>query len=160
MNPILDCSILILIAIFIIPIAIYDLETLMIQNKLLILLMMLLIILTTIEMDVTHGHFDYSMISYKILIFILLHLFYFLTQSIGYGDIKLFSILLIFLPIPFFIALFFVTYLIGGLACIIFLSYKTELKKIPLVPIIASAYFVVIILYEPIKKLYFGGFVT
>lgn len=156
--PVLDITLLSTIALILIPLAIYDTEHLMIPNDILFLLLLLLMIIR-INYLFNERTFDSSTIFYKFLIVLLLHLFFFLTKSIGYGDIKLFTILLIFLPLSFFIALFFMTYVIGGMASIIFLSYKTALKRMPLVPFIASAFFVVLILYEEIKKLYFGGFV-
>ncbi|WP_414042819.1 prepilin peptidase [Macrococcus animalis] len=157
-NQVLDITVLSAIAVILIPLAIYDTQYLMIPNFMLILLLQILSTIYFID-SFNNIAFDFTIIFNKIMIFILLHLFFFLTKSIGYGDIKLLSILLLFLPIPFFIALFFVTYLIGGIACIIFLSYKTALKRMPLVPFITSAYFVVIVLYDEINKIYFGGFI-
>ncbi|MGK0575925.1 prepilin peptidase [Macrococcus capreoli] len=162
-NPALDNTLLYTITIILIPLAIYDTERMKIPNFMLLILMLILLIINIHdyynEMIFFNLTINMMTILYKLLMIILLHFFFFLTNSIGYGDIKLFSILLIFLPIPFFIALFFITYLIGGLACIVFLSYKSNLKRIPLVPFITAAFFVVILLYDAIKKLYFGGFV-
>ncbi|WP_414055111.1 prepilin peptidase [Macrococcus equi] len=157
-NQVLDIALLCTIAIIIIPLAIYDTEHMLIPNLMLFILFTVLFINTLFLSFNQSQHINFTIIFYKVLIVLLLHLFFFLTHSIGYGDIKLFSILLIFLPIPFFISLFFVTYLIGGSACIVFLSYKTNIKRMPLVPFITAAFFVVLILYDAIKKLYFGGF--
>lgn len=145
-----------LIGIFLIPIAIYDIDYFEIPNFMLLMLFICLFIV-----NILHQHFEVNVtvILYKLLFIILLHLFFFLTKSIGYGDIKLFTIILLFVPLPFFIALFFITYLIGGVASMIFLSYKRDLKQLPLVPFISASYIVVLLLYEPIKKLYFGGFI-
>lgn len=159
MNQQFDIGLLSSITIMLIPLSIYDTEHLKIPNFMLLILFFMLMINFTEDMLIYQIYFSYDVFLYKLLIFILLHLFYFLSKCIGYGDIKLFSILLLFLPIPFFISLFFITYLIGGLSCIVFLSYKTELKKVPLVPFITTSFFVVLILYEQIKILYFGGFV-
>lgn len=158
-NNVFDFTMVCCIALILIPIAIYDTEHLKIPNFMLILLTLLLMLTLIDDFLLFKINLNTTTLIHKLIILILFHLFFFLTKSIGYGDIKLFSILLIFLPIPFFISLFFVTYLIGGLACIIFLSYKSDLKKMPLVPFITSAFFVVLMLYEAIKKLYFGGFV-
>ncbi|MCH4984096.1 A24 family peptidase [Macrococcoides goetzii] len=159
LNQQFNIDLLATIAIMLIPLSIYDTEHLKIPNIMLILLFITLMLINLKDMLIYQIYFSYEVFLFKLLIFILLHLFFFLSKCIGYGDIKLFSILLLFLPIPFFIALFFITYLIGGLSCIIFLSYKTGLKKVPLIPFITTSFFVVLLLYEQIKILYFGGFV-
>ncbi|TDM17862.1 prepilin peptidase [Macrococcoides caseolyticum] len=162
LNSIIHINIALTITIFLIPLSIIDIETYTIPNQLLTLFFSCLMIGYTylfIFHSETISEIKFEHIMIKLLIILLLHIFFFITKSIGYGDIKLFVILLIFLPIPYYIAMFFMTYLIGGFASMVFLSYKRNLKKIPLVPFIAASFFVVMYLYQDIKYIYFGGFV-
>jgi len=162
LNSIIHINIALTITIFLIPLSIIDIETYTIPNQLLTLFFFCLMTGYTypfIFHSETISEIRFEHIIIKLLIILLLHIFFFLTKSIGYGDIKLFVILLIFLPIPYYIAMFFMTYLIGGFASMIFLFYKRNLKKIPLVPFIAASFFVVMYLYQDIKYIYFGGFI-
>ncbi|TDM23671.1 prepilin peptidase [Macrococcoides canis] len=162
LNNIIHIQIALTITIFLIPLSIIDIESFTIPNQLLTLLFSCLMTGYTylyIFHSATISKVTFEHITIKLLMILLLHIFFFLTKSIGYGDIKLFVILLIFLPIPYFIAMFFLTYLIGGFASMIFLSYKRNLKKVPLVPFITASFFVVMYVYQDIKYIYFGGFI-
>lgn len=150
------------ITIFLIPLSIIDTKTFTIPNVLLHLLFFSLLFtylyLFTFQNEMISVITIGDIIT-KLIVILLLHIFYYLTKSIGYGDIKLFVILLLFLPVPYFIAMFFMTYLIGGFASICFLIYKKRVKKIPLVPFITTSFLIVLQLYRDIQIIYFGGFI-
>ena len=151
---------------FILPLSIYDIEHYQIPNKILIIMMVCLCIVIYSQYFYVFPFYNQepffqfsSTIAFmKISIILLLHLFYFLTKSIGYGDIKLLSILSVGLDPPFFIAMFLMMYIVGGLCAIIFLCYKSEIKKIPFVPFIFAGYILVVLLYDEIHIIFLGGF--
>ncbi|WP_424960721.1 prepilin peptidase [Macrococcus carouselicus] len=138
---------------FLIPLAIYDIHHFKVPDHMLLLLGCLLLF---IQFNLL---FDFSHMFRAVLMIILLHLFYLLTRSIGYGDIKLFSLFALFLPTPYFLLIFMLTYFIGGIAVIFFLSYKTDLKKVPLIPFITVSTLLVLKFYDEFYTIYFGGFI-
>lgn len=133
-----------------IPLSIYDYETMLIP------LHMLFILLVT-------GLFLTNFINFNpfldLMIVGLLHIFYFiLKDKIGYGDIQLFSVLTVITPLDFFIFSFLFTYIIGGIAVIILdLISKKRLVKVPLVPFIATSLIITFFLYIDYNDIYFGG---
>ncbi|UTH13073.1 prepilin peptidase [Macrococcus equipercicus] len=144
----------VLLICFLVPLAIYDTYHFRIPDHMTFLFFLLLLIFN-VEQLLDFGH----LLSAGLMI-LLLHLFYFLTGSIGYGDVKLLSVMSLFLPWPYFVLIFMLTYVIGGIAAIIFLCYKNQLKKIPFVPFIATSTMIVLFYYDELYSIYFGGFLT
>ncbi|GGB04028.1 prepilin peptidase [Macrococcus hajekii] len=138
---------------FLVPLAVYDIHHLKVPNHMLILMGGLLLLIQYPLL------FDLSHLLASVLLIVLLHLFYLLTHSIGYGDVKLLSLFALFLPLYYFLLIFMLTYFIGGIAVIFFLFYKRNLHKIPLVPFIAVSTFLVIKFYAELYTIYFGGFI-
>ncbi|ULG71226.1 prepilin peptidase [Macrococcus brunensis] len=137
---------------FLVPLAIYDIHHFKVPNHMLLLFAcILLLIRYPLLFDIQH-------LVYSVLLIILLHLFYLLTGSIGYGDIKLLSLFALFLPLTYFLLIFMLTYFIGGIAVICFLFYKHNLKKIPLIPFITASTLLVFKFYDELYTIYFGGF--
>lgn len=134
-----------------IPLAIYDYDTLLIPTHMLILLFVCGLFLTKVQ---------YVDIGTDLLIVIILHIFYFLFKGkIGYGDIQLFSILTMITPLDFFIFTFLFTYIIGGISIIILdLLASYRITKVPLVPFIAASLITTFYLYVDFTDIYFGGF--
>lgn len=155
-----------LIISFILPLSLYDIEHYQIPNKILIIMMasvMIIICLQYLPIIPFQQNEPYIQCSsvyifIKGAIILLLHLFYFLTKSIGYGDIKILSILSIILDPSYFVAMFLMMYIVGGLCAIVFLCYKSEIKKIPFVPFIFAGYILVVLLYDEIHIIFLGGF--
>ncbi|TDM15668.1 prepilin peptidase [Macrococcus bovicus] len=137
---------------FLVPLAIYDIYHFKVPDHMLLLFAcVLLMICFPLLLDSRH------LISSGMLI-MLLHLFYLLTGSIGYGDIKLLSLFALFLPLTYFLLIFMLTYFIGGMAVICFLFYKHNLRKIPLIPFITASTLLVFKFYDELYTIYFGGF--
>ncbi|TDM13026.1 prepilin peptidase [Macrococcus lamae] len=144
----------ILLICFLVPLAIYDTHHFRIPNHMTVLFFLLLLIFNFDQL------FNFSHLLYSSVLILLLHLFYFLTKGIGYGDIKLLAVMSLFLPWQYFILIFMLSYIIGGIAAIIFLFYKNQLKKIPLVPFITTSTIIVLIYYDELHSIYFGGFIN
>ncbi|CDZ99793.1 Type 4 prepilin-like proteins leader peptide-processing enzyme [Jeotgalicoccus saudimassiliensis] len=134
-----------------IPLAVYDFDTLLIPTHMLVLLFVCGLYLTKLE------HMD---ISIDFLTVIILHIFYMLFKDkIGYGDIQLFSILTMITPFDFFIFTFLFTYIIGGISVIILdLFEASRITKVPLVPFVAAGLFTTFYLYADFIDIYYGGF--
>lgn len=146
-----DLTLYYLIVTILIPIALNDFKTFTIPNHMSLLFLFTGLFLT-----------DLSYIDpFKdVVIIIILHLFYFLfSDSVGYGDIKLFTVITLVTPVNFFVYTILLTYMIGGLFIIILHFYRSDMpRKIPLVPFITNALILSFILYEDINTIYFGGF--
>lgn len=138
---------------FLIPLSIYDIQYFKVPDHMLFMFLMMLLWTNFPVLSNIHH------ILIALLIAIFLHLFYFLTRSIGYGDIKLLMILALCLPWQFFLLIFLLTYVSGGLAAIIFLFYKPDLRRLPLVPFIALSTLLVLNYFKELYLIYFGGFV-
>lgn len=147
-----NSSLIITLIVFLIPLAIYDTLHFKVPNHMLILYLFALLIIYP------HFLFNINHLIGSCLIIFIIHAFYFLTKSIGYGDVKLFSLMALFLPWKFFFLIFLFTYLIGGMATIIFLIYKQRITKIPLVPFILASTCIVYFNFVLLHKIYFGGF--
>lgn len=134
-----------------IPLSVYDFDTLLIPTHMLILLFVCGLYLTSLEfMDVR----------IDLLTIIILHIFYSLFKDkIGYGDIQLFSILTMITPFDFFIFTFLFTYIIGGISVIILDLFETSgITKVPLVPFVAASLITTFYLYADFIDIYYGGF--
>lgn len=140
-----------LIVSILIPLAIYDYETLKIPNHMSLIFLFTGLYLTNLA---------YVEMFYDGIIIIMLHVVYFLfNHSIGYGDIKLFTVLTLITPADFFLYTLLFTYFVGGFFIVFLQLIKSEeLKKVPLVPFIANAIIIVFFLYEEINTIYYGGF--
>lgn len=140
-----------LAVLILVPLSVYDYEHMKIPNHMTLLFLFTGLFLT---------HLNYFEPFYDILIILMLHIVYFLfNESIGYGDIKLFTVLTLITPVSFFLYTVLFTYLIGG-AFIVFIQMikSRTIKKVPLVPFITNAVVIVFFLYEEINMIYYGGF--
>src|SRR5699024_3204607 len=135
----------------IIPLSIYDYDTMLIPSHMLILLFISGLFLTDRE---------YLEAGTDLFIVAVLHIFYLLfKEKIGYDDIQLFSVLTMITPLDFFIFTFLFTYIIGGFAVILLeLFAHKNITKVPLVPFIAASLFTTFYLYADFTDIYFGGF--
>lgn len=146
-----DYTLYYLVVTLLVPVSFYDFNTLTIPNHMSLLFLVTGLYLT--ELYYIEPVRDFSII-------LLLHLVYFLfSESIGYGDIKLFTVLTLISPVNFFIYTVLLTYIIGGLFVIVINLYKEyKNQKIPLVPFISTAAVLCFFLYEEFNLIYYGGF--
>ncbi len=133
------------------PVALNDFKTFTIPNHMSLIFLLTGLFLTDLQ---------YIEPLKDIVIIVIIHLFYLLfSDSVGYGDIKLFTVITLITPVNFFVYTILLTYIIGGLFIIILHFYKGDMpRKIPLVPFITNAIVLSFILYEEINTIYFGGF--
>lgn len=136
---------------FLIPIALYDFETFTIPNH----MSLILLITGLVVSRLAHVNILEDLIA-----IVLLHVVYLLfSESIGYGDIKLLSVIAIITPVNFILYTFLLTFVIGGVfILILFLYRKFVQEKVPLAPFIANAAIVTFLIYEDLNSIYFGGF--
>lgn len=146
-----DLTLYYLIILFLIPLSIFDFETFTIPNHINLIFLFTGLYLTD---------FHYIEIAGDFAVIITLHLFYFLFYgSVGYGDIKLFTVLTLITPLDFFLYIVMFTYLIGGLFVLIINLYKkNRVDKVPLVPFITNGVLIVFYFYDEIHLIYTGGF--
>jgi len=146
-----DYTLYYLIVTLMLPMSLYDFRTLTIPNHMNLLFLITGLYLTNLY---------YVEPLWDIGAILILHLVYFLfSESIGYGDIKLFTVLTLITPINFFIYAFLLTYIVGGLFVIILTLYREKMiQKVPLVPFISTAIILNFFLYEEIDQIYYGGF--
>lgn len=146
-----DLTLYYLIILFLVPLSIFDFETFTIPNHINLIFLFTGLFLTNLQYIDPIG--DLAAI-------LILHLFYFLFYgSVGYGDIKLFSVLTLITPLNFFLYIVMFTYLIGGLFVVLINLYKSSrVDKVPLVPFITNGVMIVFFLYEDIHLIYSGGF--
>lgn len=146
-----DYTLYYLVVALLVPVSFYDFNTLTIPNHMNLLFLVTGLYLT--ELYYIEPIRDFSII-------LLLHLVYSLfSESIGYGDIKLFTVLTLITPVNFFIYTILLTYIIGGLFVIVINLYKEyKNEKIPLVPFISTAAVLCFFLYEEFNLIYYGGF--
>lgn len=85
----------------------------------------------------------------QIAIVMLLHVLFLLApHAIGYGDILIFSILSLVFPYLFFLMIFCMTFMIGGLFITIYrLFTKQTLIEVPLIPFIFTSFLTISIFY-------------
>jgi leader peptidase (prepilin peptidase)/N-methyltransferase len=140
-----------LIVSILIPLSLYDFEMLKIPNHMSLVFLFSGLYLTGLQ---------YIEFMYDGIVIVVLHLLYFLFKdSIGYGDIKLFTVLTLITPIDFFLYTVLFTYFVGGSFVVFIQLFKNEeLKKVPLVPFITNAIIIVFFFYEEINIIYYGGF--
>ncbi|CAM4229951.1 prepilin peptidase [Lacicoccus alkaliphilus] len=146
-----DLTLYYLIVLFLVPLSIFDFETFTIPNHINLIFLFTGLFLTNLQYLDPLGDFAAILV---------LHLFYFLFYgSVGYGDIKLFSVLTLITPLNFFLYIVMFTYLIGGLFVVLINLYKSSrVDKVPLVPFITNGVMIVFFLYEDIHLIYTGGF--
>ncbi|WP_180363463.1 MULTISPECIES: A24 family peptidase [unclassified Staphylococcus] len=82
-------------------------------------------------------------------IVILLHILFILApHAIGYGDILIFTLLSLVFPYLFFLMIFCMTFIIGGLFMIMFrLFTKRRILEVPLIPFIFISFLTISIFY-------------
>jgi Flp pilus assembly protein protease CpaA len=146
-----DLTLYYLIILFLVPLSIFDFETFTIPNHINLIFLFTGLFLTNLQYIDPIG---------DIAVILILHLFYFLFYgSVGYGDIKLFSVLTLITPLNFFLYIVMFTYLIGGLFVVLINLYKSSrVDKVPLVPFMTNGVMIVFFLYEDIHLIYSGGF--
>lgn len=146
-----DLTLYYLIIVFLVPLSIFDFETFTIPNHINLLFLLTGLYLTELQ---------YIEIAGDLAVILILHLFYFLFYgSVGYGDIKLFTIMTLITPLNFFLYIVMFTYLIGGLFVLIINLYRNDrVDKVPLVPFITNGALIVFYLYDDIHLIYTGGF--
>ncbi|CAD2076374.1 prepilin peptidase [Phocicoccus pinnipedialis] len=138
-----------LISSFLIPLSILDFEKFIIPNHMLFLFSFCSIVLLPI-------HMEYLWI--KIFLIAITYILYPLFSNlIGFGDVKLFTIFLVLFPINVFFIIFLFTFIIGGIAAIIFdFILKDKNTIYPLVPFITTSFIIVMITLKDLKII-FGG---
>lgn len=138
------------LVIFLIPLSIYDMKHYIIPNHVLIIMFITALVL-----------FDMSLKGFllSILILFLLHCVYFISnKSIGYGDLKLFSLLSIILSNSQFLLMFMFTFIIAGIFVLVyFCASKNLIKKVPLVPFITVSTLFVLIFNHQLNYYFLGG---
>lgn len=146
-----DYLIYYLLIIFLVPIALYDYETFTIPNHMSLILLISGLLLS----GFTHVEIIVDLVTISIF-----HIIYFLfNNSIGYGDIKLLSVISLLTPVNFILYTFLFTFIIGGLFILTLSLYKKIVQeKIPLAPFIATSVILTFLIYEDLNKIYFGGF--
>lgn len=139
-----------LLIIFLVPIALYDYETFTIPNHMSLILLVSGLLLSGFT------HVD---IIVDLVIISIFHIIYFLfNNSIGYGDIKLLSVITLLTPVNFILYTFLFTFIIGGLFILTLSLYKKIVQeKVPLAPFIATSVILTFLIYEDLNKIYFGG---
>ncbi|WP_462420580.1 prepilin peptidase [Salinicoccus sp. Marseille-QA3877] len=146
-----DLTLYYLIITFLVPLSVFDFETLTIPNHINLIFLFTGLYLTNLQYIEPAG---------DLAVIMTLQIFYFLFHgSVGYGDIKLFTILTLITPLNFFLYVVMFTYLIGGLFVILINLYKNDrVDKVPLVPFITNGALIVFYLYDEIHLIYTGGF--
>ncbi|PNZ78055.1 prepilin peptidase [Mammaliicoccus stepanovicii] len=136
-SPLLDeTKLYYLLMIFLIPLSFYDIKCLVIPNHMLFVMLIVEIVMFA------HSQIHFQSSCY---IIFMLHVLYFISnKGIGYGDIKLLSIMSLIMDWYQFLLIFTFTFFAAGLYVLIhMLMRKTRLKCVPLVPFIATATIVV-----------------
>ncbi|MGW8031493.1 prepilin peptidase [Staphylococcus shinii] len=144
-HNLIDNATLLLIYLFLLVLAIYDLKTYTVPLHVIVVFAICICFITPLH------------IMSFLFVTSLLHVFYILFHNaIGYGDIIIFSLLALALPsIEFSIILLF-TFICGGLfALFILLVFHNESSKIPLIPFIYLAFNITLLTYQ---NFVFGGF--
>ncbi|MHD0397511.1 prepilin peptidase [Staphylococcus simulans] len=90
-----------------------------------------------------------------IAIVILLHLLFFIApHAMGYGDILLFTILCLVFPYLFFLMIFCMTFIFGGLFVTMYrLLSKHTLLEVPLIPFIFFSFLTLSLFYPNVLRL-------
>lgn len=146
-----DYTLYYLIVTLLIPLSLHDFRTLTIPNHMTLLFLFTGLFLT--DLYYVEPLKDLGAI-------LILHIIYTLfSESIGYGDIKLFIVLTLVTPINFFIYAVLMTYIVGGVFIIILTLYRERIvQKVPLVPFLATSLILCFFLYEEFNLIYYGGF--
>ncbi|AMG20217.1 signal peptidase [Staphylococcus saprophyticus] len=137
----IDYSTFLLIYLFLLVLALYDIATFSIPLHMLFIFTFCICVIVPI-------HF----ISF-LLVSSLLHLIYFFcNKSIGYGDILVFSVLALALPFSLFRYLFLFTFIIGGVFALFhFIFFRNTKQCVPLIPFIFFAFNLTIIFQQSIS---------
>lgn len=136
---------------FLIPLSIYDIFNWIIPNHMLLIMIFTMVIIFDVQnLNITYG---WLMIG-------VLHLIYFLSKGgIGYGDIKLFSILSVLLSVNQFLFTFMLSFMTSGIYVLLYvLITKRQISKVPLVPFITIAMLIVLFLNQQFEQYFLGGY--
>nr|WP_263313059.1 A24 family peptidase [Mammaliicoccus sp. Marseille-Q6498] len=138
------------VIIFLIPLSIYDVIHFVIPNHILFIMFIVSIFI----FDIFNTTFYISLA-----IILLLHFLYFISrEGIGYGDIKLFSIMSLVFTWHQFLLVFMFTFIIAGIFVTFYLGIlRQRIKRVPLVPFITIATIVVLIFNHQINFYFLGG---
>lgn len=146
-----DFSLYYLLIVFLAPLALYDFKHYKIPN-------FTLVILLTTGLYVTR--FNYVDVIDDLIIITLAHVIYILfDKKIGYGDIKLLSVITLITPTMLFSFILLFSFIVGGFYVIIMeIINSTDNRKIPYVPFVATSTILTFIIYDDLSTIYFGGF--
>jgi len=91
-------------------------------------------------------------------IFFVSHIIFLYTfKLIGYGDILLFNILFLFLPLNFIFVIIILTFIIGGIVTLILKIFiSRDLKYVPLIPFVFLSFLTTSIFYKQLN-IFLGG---
>lgn len=137
--------------IFLIPLSIYDFHHFVIPNHMLIIMLVCSIYLFGITVE----HFFYALF-----IILILHVLYFVSKGgLGYGDIKLFSLLSLILPVSHFILCFMFTFIFAGILTTLYICItRNKIQKVPLVPFMTLAVIFVQLFQTQLNDYFLGGY--
>ncbi|WP_204243401.1 prepilin peptidase [Mammaliicoccus sciuri] len=137
--------------IFLIPLSIYDFHHFVIPNHVLIIMLVWSIYLFGITVE----HFFYALF-----IILILHVLYFVSKGgLGYGDIKLFSLLSLILPVSHFILCFMFTFIFAGILTTLYVCItRNKIQKVPLVPFMTLAVIFVQLFQTQLNDYFLGGY--
>ncbi|KTT83604.1 prepilin peptidase [Mammaliicoccus sciuri] len=137
--------------IFLIPLSIYDFHHFVIPNHMLIIMLVWSIYLFGITVE----HFFYALF-----IILILHVLYFVSKGgLGYGDIKLFSLLSLILPVSHFILCFMFTFIFAGILTTLYVCItRNKIQKVPLVPFMTLAVIFVQLFQTQLNDYFLGGY--
>lgn len=133
---------------FLLTLSLYDIDSLTIDLN-------LSIIYVIVSMATSHLYFRTFMIT-----FIITHcIYFFIRVYMGYGDIVLFNILSLFLPLNFFAFVVIFTFIIGGVIAFLMKCFiNKHLKYIPLIPFVFISYTFISVFYRQLNHLLGGAF--
>ncbi|MCD8823623.1 prepilin peptidase [Mammaliicoccus sciuri] len=137
--------------IFLIPLSIYDFHHFVIPNHMLIIMLVCSIYLFGITVE----HFFYALF-----IILILHVLYFVSKGgLGYGDIKLFSLLSLILPVSHFILYFMFTFIFAGILTTLYVCItRNKIQKVQLVPFMTLAVIFVQLFQTQLNDYFLGGY--
>ncbi|UXV33417.1 prepilin peptidase [Mammaliicoccus sciuri] len=147
LNPLLYYFLII----FLIPLTIYDFHHFVIPNHMLIIMLVCSIYL----FGITREQFFYALF-----IIMILHTLYFISRGgLGYGDIKLFSLLSLILTISHFILCFMFTFIFAGVLITLYVCItRNKIQKVPLVPFMTLAVIFVQLFQTQLNDYFLGGY--
>lgn len=133
---------------FLLTMSLYDMHSMTVDLR----LVCIYIIITCLFSHIYFWNF--------LIVFTITHTLYlFMYKLIGYGDIIIFNMLALFLPLKLSFYLFIFTFIIGGLVVILFkLFIKKDIKYIPLIPFIFLSFVTNALFYQEINQFLGGDF--